>query len=94
MNFWTPTFAGWGDNMDDPATMPWFARYDWVEVFDYDAANDKFVWRWRDDFNTLNLDRWRVSNGWSFNQNSSLFLKPNTYVDNGKLVLKMEKNDY
>ena len=24
MNFWTPTFAGWGDDFND-AGMPWYA---------------------------------------------------------------------
>jgi len=91
MNFWTPTFAGWGDDFND-ATMPWYTRYDWVEYYDYDAPNDNFVRRWRDEFNTLNLDRWRPSRGWSFKNNSSLFVEPNTYVENGNLVLKMEKS--
>lgn len=90
MNFWTPTFAGWGDNMDDPATMPWYTRYDWVEVYDYDAQNDDFVLRWRDDFDGLNLERWRVSNNWSFDQNSTRFMNTQTYVEDGSLVLKME----
>ena len=94
MDFWTPTFAGWGDNMDDDATMPWFTRYDWVEVYDYNQWNDSFTLKWRDDFNTLDLDRWFRSDGWSFDSNSSLFLASNTYVEDGKLVLKMEVNDY
>ena len=94
MDFWTPTFAGWGDNMDNDATMPWYTRYDWVEVYDYNSWNDSFTLKWRDDFNTLDLDRWFRSDGWSFDLNSSLFLASNTYVENGKLVLKMEVNDY
>ena len=72
--------------MDD-STMPWQTRYDWIEVYDYDAATDDFVWRWRDNFEELDLDRWRVSNGWSYESNSSLFMKENTFIDNGKLVL-------
>ena len=94
MDFWTPEFAGWGDNMEDDATMPWYTRYDWVEVYDYNQWNDSFTLKWRDDFNTLDLDRWFRSDGWSFDLNSSLFLASNTYVENGKLVLKMEVNDY
>lgn len=34
MNFWTPTFAGWGDNFND-AGMPWYTRYDYVKVETY-----------------------------------------------------------
>ena len=94
MNFWTPEFSPWGDNMDDEATMPWYTRYDWVEVYDYDAVNEDFVLRWRDNFDSLDLSRWRLSNGWSFGQNSSVFMADNSYVDAGNLVLKMEINDY
>lgn len=94
MNFWTPEFSPWGDNMDDESTMPWTTRYDWVEVYDYNEANDSFSLRWKDKFDTLDLDRWRVSAGWSFEQNSSRFLESNVYVENSKLVLKMEVNGY
>ena len=96
MNFWTPEFSSWGGPADelDTSSMPWYARYDYVEVYDYNFNTRGFDFRWRDDFNSLNEDRWRVSNGWSFEQNSSRFLKNNVYVENGKLVLKMEKNDY
>ena len=34
MNFWTPTFHSWGQGFD-PADMPWYALYDYVEVFTY-----------------------------------------------------------
>ena len=34
MNFWTPTFHSWGDGFD-PADMPWYALYDYVEVCTY-----------------------------------------------------------
>ena len=34
MNFWTPTFHAWGQGFD-PADMPWYALYDYVEVFTY-----------------------------------------------------------
>ena len=50
MDFWTPEFPVWGDNMDDDTTMPWYTRYDWVEVYDW-KGGDKFELRWRDNFN-------------------------------------------
>ena len=34
MNFWTPTFPGWGDDFND-AGMPWYTRYDYVKVETY-----------------------------------------------------------
>jgi hypothetical protein len=34
MNFWTPTFHSWGEGFN-PADMPWYVLYDYVEVFTY-----------------------------------------------------------
>jgi hypothetical protein len=34
MNYWTPTWSPWGDNLDD-STMPWYVQYDFVEVYSY-----------------------------------------------------------
>ena len=34
MNFWNPTFQGWGDNFD-PSGMPFYTNYDFVEVYSY-----------------------------------------------------------
>ena len=65
MDFWTPTFAGWGDGLDD-STMPWYTHYRWVQVYDYDIDTKKFKRRWRDDFHTLDTSRWNVANGWSY----------------------------
>jgi len=34
MNFWIPNFHDW--NVDfQPDEIPWYARYDYVEVWDY-----------------------------------------------------------
>ena len=34
MNFWTPTFESWGKGFKSE-DMPWYALYDYVEVFTY-----------------------------------------------------------
>ena len=34
MNFWIPAFEKWHDGFS-PVEMPWYARYDFVEVWDY-----------------------------------------------------------
>ncbi len=59
MNFWTPTFPGWRDNRD-PSTMPWYVNYDYVETYTYDINTKQFILNWRDDFNSLDLNRWQV----------------------------------
>lgn len=68
MNFWLPAWDGWGNGFD-PVGMPWFAQYDYVEVYDYnqnDQSDDPFTLRWRDDFNTFDTSRWVKSDAWSF----------------------------
>merc|ERR1711974_534137 len=89
MNFWTPMWNDWGGGRND-STMPWFARYDYVEAYDW-SETEGFTLRFRDDFDTLDYTRWRVSENWGFNDNSSLFVEEHTYVENGNLVLKMDK---
>ena len=95
MNFWTPEFAPWGDNFDD-ASMPWYTSYEWVEVWDYRPDQDDFVKRWRDGFqgNDANLDKWEVSNNWTFEQNSTMFMESNVSIEQGKLRLRMNGKDW
>ena len=77
MNFWTPMWDDWGGGRND-STMPWFAKYDYIEAYDWDAATDTFNLRFRDDFDTLDRNIWRVSDNWGFNDNSSLFVEEHT----------------
>ena len=88
MNFWTPTFESWGTNLDDK-DMPWYALYDYVEVFSWNEHTNEFEFKWRDDFEDFNLNRWHKAEG-GFENNSSEFHKENVYTSHGKLVLKME----
>ena len=37
MNFWTPTWSPWGDDLDD-SDMPWYTRYDYVKVEKYNET--------------------------------------------------------
>lgn len=88
MNFWTPTFHSWGDGFD-PVDMPWFALYDYVEVFTYNEHANEFEFHWRDDFNAFDSGRWHKASG-GFEANSSVFYPSNVYTSAGNLVLKME----
>ena len=95
MDFWTPTFKGWGDDFND-AAMPWYTEYKWVEVQDYDHTTKQFKPRWKDNFESLDLSRWTVGNDWSYDGNSSRYFYSNTYVHRGdnKLTLRMNKKDW
>jgi len=91
MNFWTPTWDDWGSGRDD-STMPWYAKYDFVETYDWNQDNDTFTLRWRDDFDgALDETRWYRSENWTFDSNSSTFMKNHVYTEDGNLVLKMDK---
>ena len=92
MNFWTPCWSPWNDYFDD-AEMPWYAKYDYVEVHDYNVDTKEFKLRWKDDFNTFDSKKWYASDNWGFENNSSLFMSSQVYVEDGSLVLKMDYND-
>ena len=72
MNFWTPTFQGWGDNFDDSG-MPWYTRYDYVKVETYNSSTGGFDFHWQDNFDSFDSSRWLKSDGWGFGSNSSTF---------------------
>lgn len=74
--------------------MPFYTKYDWVEVWDYNVASDDFTRRWRDEFETLDLSRWIVRNDMSYDGNSSRFWANKTSVKDGKLQFKMTKSNY
>ena len=74
MNFWSPTYAGWGDDFSD-ADMPFYTTYDYVKVETYNEETGAFEWYWRDDFDSLDEDRWVRSNGWGYSSSSSSFYK-------------------
>ena len=91
MNFWTPTFPGWGDSFSD-AGMPWYARYDYVKIEKYNSSTGGFDLYWQDDFDSFDSGKWLKSDGWGFGDNSSTFYQSQVYTENGALVLKMDYN--
>ena len=91
MNFWTPTGHPWGEGLNDK-DMPWYALYDYVEVFTWNEHTNEFDFKWRDDFEDFDQDRWHKAEG-GFESNTSEFHHDNVYTSHGKLVLKMEPID-
>ena len=87
MNFWTPNWDAWGNGLD-PSQMPFYTRYDYVEAYDYNEQTAQFDLRFRDDFDTLDRNIWRVSNEWTFPENDSIFMENHTFVEDGKHILK------
>jgi len=104
MNFWIPAWENWNRDFD-PVDFPWYAKYDFVEVWDYvppeqwdttDGANvdHPFEFSWRDDFNSFDDSRWKKSENWSFNDNLVTFMESNVYTEDGSLVLKLEPKSW
>lgn len=96
MNFWTPTWNSWGGGRNDH-DMPWYVYYDWIEVYSYDHGSKKFHLSWRDDFNGKNLSkpdshRWHISDGATFESNSSMFVNSHVYLWDNALCFKMDKS--
>ena len=90
MNFWTPTFAGWGDNFSE-AGMPFYMRYDYIKVETYNKATGGFEPAWQDDFDSFDTSRWIKSENWNFGGSSTTFFGSQVYTENGALVIKMDK---
>jgi hypothetical protein len=104
MNFWIPNFHDWNEGFDPDDGMPWSARYDYVEYWEYvpqadwpttDGANQwhPFKQTWRDDFDTFDETRWVASEDWTFSVNEVTFWESQVYTEDGSLVLKLEPRD-
>jgi hypothetical protein len=104
MNFWIPNFHDWNEGFDPDDGMPWYARYDYVEYWEYvpqadwpttDGANQwhPFKQTWRDDFDTFDETRWVASEDWTFSVNEVTFWESQVYTEDGSLVLKLEPRD-
>ena len=103
MSYWIPGFSDWNVGFM-PDDMPYYARYDFVEVWEYvppeewdmyDIANEwhPFKLKWKDDFDSFDESRWSKSDDWTFGGNRATYHASQVYVENGELVFKMEPLD-
>ena len=90
MNLWTPQFPQWQVGFDD-VDMPWYAMYDFVEVYTYNKKTRQFDLHWKDDFDYLDLTRWEPSDNFGFTDNTTTFFGTQVFVEQGNLVLQMSK---
>lgn len=91
MNLWPPEVDPWWHGLD-PKDMPVYTYYDYVKVYSYDPQSKQFSLKWEDNFDTLDENRWEISDNWTFGGNKAVFMKDHTYVENGKLVFKLDIN--
>ena len=92
MNFWTPKWSPWGDNLDD-TDFPYYTRYDWIKVETYNTETNEFNFLWQDDFDSFDDSRWYKKDGWAFGSSTSTFYASQVYTEDGHLVIKMEHGD-
>lgn len=93
MNFWTPTFDSWGKGLE-PADMPWYVLYDYVETYTWNEHHGGFDFHWKDDFKHFDAKRWHRNDNTTFDANSTTFRASQAYTDDGNLVLKMEPDEF
>ena len=85
MNFWISDQPenDWNTGFDGGQNMPWYARYDYIEYWEYvpedqwdDTVNfnHPFKQTWKDDFNTFDESRWFTKNNWTFPGNQCTFM--------------------
>ena len=72
--------------------MPWYNKYDYVEVSTYDQETNQFSLKWRDDFDTFDESRWSYEEG-TRDYFSSTIYPDQVSIEAGKLVLTMEKEE-
>jgi len=82
--------AGWDDS-----EMPYYTFFDYVAVYHYNESDGNFYLNFRDDFNSLDPERWNKDDNITWDEVDSTFKQENAYIMNGHLEFKLSKNaDY
>lgn len=96
-NMWAPDWYAhtedWSKGRDD-STMPWFAKCDYIEYHSWDADTDTFEHQWTEDFDTLDLKKWKVAQNEGFGENLATYMDTQVYAEDGQVVLKLDKTSH
>jgi hypothetical protein len=96
MNLWASENENWTGPWD-PSIMPLDSQYDYVKCYNYTpgngntGTNNNFTLAWEDHFDTLDLDRWNISEFDGFGNNHCEFRSSSVEVENGYLYLQLEE---
>lgn len=86
---WAGDSDDWSGSFDTSA-IPADAFVNWVQTYSYTPGagpnGSDFTPLWRDDFNTLDTNRWRLSN-WTFDAAVNDYIPQNAAAENGDLAL-------
>ena len=91
MNFWHPTWTPWGDDFD-PSLLPLEDRYDWVKLYTFNSSTNEFDLDYFDDFDSLDLEEWIVSDNWTYDGNNCTFYSSQVRVEDSNLIFTMDFN--
>ncbi len=86
-NLWASTSEAWVGAFND-AILPVHQFINYFEYHSYDTTTETFTLLWRDDFDSLNTNRWGLAN-WTFDGNRVDFAPANAVVKDGVLVLAL-----
>lgn len=98
MNIWAGDLEDWVGPWD-PSVMPQQAIYDYVRYYEYApgngnyGTNNNFRFRWQDEFNSLDGDRWATSDFTEFDRNFCSYMSRNISTSEGLLYLTIDEPD-
>ena len=99
MNIWNPIHEDWVGVWDE-RVLPRFAYYDWVSYASYTpgsgnaGTNNDFTHQWQDEFVEFDTTRWEKSDDHTWNGNQSTFIKENSVIEDGHLVLCLTDDEH
>ncbi|MEL7448426.1 MAG: family 16 glycosylhydrolase [Pseudomonadota bacterium] len=94
MNLWAADNPAWVGSWD-PSVMPAQSSYDYVRYYAYTPGSgnagtgNNFTLSWSDSFDTLDTERWEVSEFAGFGGNFCTFVSANADVAGGQLELSI-----
>ena len=99
MNLWAADNPAWVGNWD-PTVMPQESEYDFVKYYSYTpgsgnyGTNNNYTFQWEDQFDSLNIDRWKVEEYGGFSGNFCTFTNQGVEFRNGYLYLQMKEDTF
>jgi len=79
---------GWDDT-----EAPYYTKVDYVEVYNYEITTaGNFTLNFREDFDSYDPERWVKADDKTWEEMDSVFVEEYAYVEDGKLMLKLEKS--
>lgn len=85
-NIWVSEVIQWVGAFDE-TSLPLYQVIDWIQ-YETLEADGSFKVAWKDDFNSINAQRWGLAN-WGFESNLATFSPKNAEAINGELVLAL-----